>query len=532
VYRRCRDTTCSVFWVHADTETTFTQDFKSIAEDLGIAKLVGEELLKAVRERIERESCWLLVLDNADDLRLFGAGRAQSASSVQAAESIPDFQQYVPRGTNGTVLWTSRDQRVAGTLVGTPRAVQVARMEPDEAKLLLESSRTILDGDPDNEQDVLELLAELERLPLAISQAAAYMRVTSMNVRTYLHKLKGESRQKVLRTSEYDRHRRPQVSNSILETWHMSTQHIQKENTMAYNILHTLAFLSSENISFQIIKKAADFGHPHIATKIDMNHSDTGMLDDNDDNENDRDDILRAITRLRDFSFLDLRISEESNRIYGMHKLVQEATRYSLGRQECGHFSGAALHIIADLFPQSRQDSREGIWRQCEMYLAHAKQVGEWAGLCNKEHEVSILFRRVSNYLYTRGRWREMEFFDARAYTLRRQVLGDEHPDTLRSMENLGAAWHAQGRYTEAEQIATKVLDLRRQVLGDEHPDTLRSMENLGAAWYAQGRYTEAEQIATKVLDLRRQVLGDEHPDTIRSMENLGACDGLIASFF
>ena len=96
-YRRCHDPTCSVFWVHADNETTFTQDYQSIARRLGLADtLDGEKLLTAVRLQIEADPCWVLVLDNADDLRLFGIG-------PQSTE-LASLSAFVPRGPAGTVL--------------------------------------------------------------------------------------------------------------------------------------------------------------------------------------------------------------------------------------------------------------------------------------------------------------------------------------------------------------------------------------------------------------------------------------------
>ncbi|KAB5518245.1 hypothetical protein GE09DRAFT_1259751, partial [Coniochaeta sp. 2T2.1] len=75
-YRRSRDPACSVFWVHADDETTFTQDYKTIARRLGLAgSLDGPELLTAVRGRMEANPWWVLILDNADNLAAFGVGR-------------------------------------------------------------------------------------------------------------------------------------------------------------------------------------------------------------------------------------------------------------------------------------------------------------------------------------------------------------------------------------------------------------------------------------------------------------------------
>ena len=53
-------------------------------------------------------------------------------------------------------------------------------------------------------------------------------------------------------------------------------------------------------------------------------------------------------------------------------------------------------------------------------------------------------------------------------------MLGDEHPDTLTSMNNLAATLQAQGDLAGRPRAPGAVLAARRRVLGDEHPDTLR----------------------------------------------------------
>jgi hypothetical protein len=44
------------------------------------------------------------------------------------------------------------------------------------------------------------------------------------------------------------------------------------------------------------------------------------------------------------------------------------------------------------------------------------------------------------------------------------------------------------GKHAEAEQVHREVLEARQRVLGPEHPDTLRSMNNLGTALQDQGK--------------------------------------------
>ena len=59
--------------MHADSEATFLADYKAISKKLGVdEQLDGVGLLDAVRNAIEGQSKWLMILDNADELKLFG----------------------------------------------------------------------------------------------------------------------------------------------------------------------------------------------------------------------------------------------------------------------------------------------------------------------------------------------------------------------------------------------------------------------------------------------------------------------------
>jgi hypothetical protein len=42
-----------------------------------------------------------------------------------------------------------------------------------------------------------------------------------------------------------------------------------------------------------------------------------------------------------------------------------------------------------------------------------------------------------------------------------------------------------------------QTLQFMQKVLGPEHPDTLKSMNNLGFALYRQGKFVEVEQMRT-----------------------------------
>ncbi len=288
---------------------------------------------------------------------------------------------------------------------------------------------------------------------------------------------------------------------------------------MAYRILHIHAFVDNQSIPFEMIRDAASYSGETGAASNES--SDTDPTSDDDDEE-----IISAITRLREFSFLSLRTSSNNrSQTYEMHKLVQEATRYGLSRpgkqDEEAYFSSAALQVVSDLFPAQQRN----LWDECEKYVGHAQQVGEWAGICKREPDVIALLKRVSDYLYNRGRWREREVIDSRIYSLCSRQMGSEHPETLQSMANLAATYHKLGRYKEAEHMMVEVLALRRELLGDKHPATVRSMADLAATYHALGRYEEAETMKVEVLALRR---GDSRRQASRYGPEHGKSSGDI----
>ena len=73
-------------------------------------------------------------------------------------------------------------------------------------------------------------------------------------------------------------------------------------------------------------------------------------------------------------------------------------------------------------------------------------------------------------------------------------MLGQEHPDTLTSVNNLAFLYQAQGRYGEAEPLLRRALEARERVLGPEHPHTLTSVNNLAVLYFTQRDWTRAAQ--------------------------------------
>jgi len=127
----------------------------------------------------------------------------------------------------------------------------------------------------------------------------------------------------------------------------------------------------------------------------------------------------------------------------------------------------------------------------------------------------------LGNTYLSLGKYTAAEPHIESAYRIRREQLGQEHPDTLASTASLGSLRLCQGKYEEAEHLCTTVVESRRRLLGPEHPETLASMWGLSVVYWYQRRNAKAETLFSEVWELRRRTLGENHPDTLQALYGL-----------
>ena len=104
----------------------------------------------------------------------------------------------------------------------------------------------------------------------------------------------------------------------------------------------------------------------------------------------------------------------------------------------------------------------------------------------------------------------------------RERLLGPEHPDTLASMESLGALLFDIGRYADAAAAFERTYLARRDLQGPDHPDTVAALGDYGNMLIDLNRNDEAEQHLLEALERSRRVFGERHWSTGRVLSNLG----------
>jgi hypothetical protein len=179
----------SVLWVHASTVSRIDQAYKEIAAK---ARLPGwddpkRNKLALVAEWLSQDETgeWLMALDNADGRDVLFNMKHDLLSLEVEGRTIAD---YIPQSAQGRVLITSRDRRVRESLANRFRAINVPCLTAQEARDLFGS--LVDQDDVGSETDVGELLDTLEYLPLAITQAAAFITENSITSTEYLAALR------------------------------------------------------------------------------------------------------------------------------------------------------------------------------------------------------------------------------------------------------------------------------------------------------------------------------------------------------
>jgi tetratricopeptide (TPR) repeat protein len=130
----------------------------------------------------------------------------------------------------------------------------------------------------------------------------------------------------------------------------------------------------------------------------------------------------------------------------------------------------------------------------------------------------------IGGAYFNLGLYRKAESHLRRALELRREVSGEEHPDSLDSMNLLGSVLAYQDRQAEAEVLLREALLVARRALGDEHPTTLGLFRTFAEVLNDLGRLSEAEALGRQCLAIQRRLRGPKDEETLSALRNLAEC--------
>ena len=167
-----------MFWVHASNAARFDQSFREVANRVKIPgrRNPTANIFQLVYDWLcdDRKGKWALILDNVDDTSFLvearRTGQEGQTSGIKGWNSRP-LVSCLPQCLHESILITTRSEAEALKLVGHDDIMKFDSMEKREA-LKLFGRKLGPEVDNDGTDD---LASELESIPLAITQAAAYI---------------------------------------------------------------------------------------------------------------------------------------------------------------------------------------------------------------------------------------------------------------------------------------------------------------------------------------------------------------------
>jgi tetratricopeptide (TPR) repeat protein len=477
---RYRDTYQFVLWVQANDPETLLLNFVALARLLNLPERDAREqqmVVHALKRWFETHTNWLLIFDNADDLAM--------------------VQNYLPAGTQGHTLLTTRAQAMGGLA----RKVELDTMGAEEgAELLLRRAGIIPEGATlesaraADRAAAIDIVRAMDGLPLALDQAGAYIEETSESVSNYLVIYQHQRAELLKRRGGLV----PSHPDSVATTWSLAFEHVERANPAAIEQMRLCAFLAPDAIPEELIIEGA----PHLGPVLQPVAADRNKLN-------------TAIAELLKYSLIH---RDATTHTLTLHRLVQAVIKDEMGEETQRQWAERAVQATSQVFPFDEPPP----WSRSQRYLPQALVCEELIKQWNLTlDEASTLLNNAGFYLKNRGQYREATPLMQYALAIGEIRYGRDHPSTYYLLDNLAVLYDNQGKYNEAEPLFQRALAIEEKVLGPEHPATAITLKNLAILYRNQGKDEEALPLFQRALTIKEKALGPEHPDTARTLDNL-----------
>jgi tetratricopeptide (TPR) repeat protein len=433
----------------------------------------------------ESSGCWLLVIDNADDSSIFLPLTGSALSSGNVVRTRKPLLSYIPTkpSSEQSILITTRDSRLGWNLAHGEQPIYVLPFGAAQSKRLL-ASKAGKNLDSLDDSDAEELLELLDHIPLAIAQAATFMRQNSMSLHEYLTALKKDERNlsEYLSAQHLDPRRELGVPSSVFRTWKLMFNQIQVQHPRAAEMFYLSAMFDRQQIPQQLLLRGRE-------NKNDLN-------------------FVQSIGILTGFSLITNEIGHQT---FSMHRLVQLSILAWLEQnKQKAEYERKALLSLSNICPkdisllQSTRDL-ERLYPHLQAVLQYRFErpstVGTWARL--------LCF--IIDFDRLQGRLDVAQDKSLQAYQKTKKVLGDDTLTTLACLLHVMQGLDIQGEFEKAEKMCQTLIRGYTKTVGEDHQCTLYAMISRVRRLQEQMDYGAAEEISTQLLENCKNILGIEH---------------------
>ncbi|MFF0738971.1 tetratricopeptide repeat protein [Streptomyces sp. NPDC004111] len=452
---------------------------------------------------------------------------------------------WPPDSPHGRTLVTTRRQDAA--LAGPGRSrLEVGLFSPQQSVAYLTETLTAYSyPQSDDPGELLSLAADMGHLPLALSQAAAYLADTGTTITAYRQALADRA----TALSELAPDLLPdQQPHTVAAAWDLSIEHADtlRPAGLARPLLHLASFLDPNGIPESVLTSEPARAHlaqcrtPQAAPEpVRVAPSETAPVS--------AADTARAVSALRRLSLIT-HTPDEPVTAVRVHQLLQHAVRDTLSPDQHARTARTAADALFAAWPDFERDERLG-----QALRANSSVLASCARDALHRPAVHLVVFRSIASLGTEGQPTAARDQCRQLVDRATAELGGTHTSTLdarcslahwtgRAGDAAGAAaayadlasipslsarfthdvltgwarWAGEaGDADKAVALFSSVLLVLEESLGPEHPRTLAVRLDL-ARWRGEaGDAAGAAAAYAELVEPMDRVLGHAHPDTV-----------------
>jgi len=280
------------------------------------------------------------------------------------------------------------------------------------------------------------------------------------------------------------------------------------EPSIATTLLRSIELLDQEGIDFLII--ASILAQAPIPTKLVQKIFEKNYATNKSEN---REMTLRALHNVHTHS---LATQLENDEAWEVHALISRVIEFHYKEKASKNNIGEdkILDALIETIKPNTDDTLS--YDQKNYETKHAEKFLKSID----SHERAALAQHLADYYYNRSSFNlAIELYELVIPFVEKE-LGNEDRALLTIKSDLASTLRAKGFYLEAKELLEEVFRLNMNILGEDHPHTIRNLLNLAGILKDMKEYDQAIDKYEKGIQLSKRINGNKDYITLASMNN------------
>lgn len=464
-------------WFNSETESILQSEYIGLGEkyQLFTDDITDTQKILRTQEWLDQQRHILLVYDNVQDVNM--------------------LSRYLPN--KGHIIITSRNPNL-------PNALEVEVMTEQEALTLLNYLIPQTIADEHNRKKAIVLTKILGHLPLALSQAGAYIAVNRLIIDNYLDFYKTEKHTLLSDQTlpAMDQH------ESVYITWDMSIKDIEKNEQMTA-IQKLFSFLS--------------YSYSHKIPKLLLAQYLYGKTDNDAMVQ-----LNQVLFVLHQYSLIKL------TEHVSIHRLLQNWLNSKNKINDKARHLREMLNAISAIYPWKNKKTDDIAFLR--LLLPHIESIYKHVQLLPTTPEVGMLLGDIhyffADYYSSIGDYHASQNALHQALIIRQKHTPEDKVAIADIWYQLGKIERKLGHHQSSQQMLEKALSVQIKNFGPDHLKISYTLDHLGRVNRELGNYYNSKTLLEKALSIKRNFLNPEDIKVSYTLDHLGRVERLLGNYY